>query len=192
MTHEVAWAAGLFEGEGAIWITKRDSLLRIRLSSTDLDVLQRFHAAVGVGYILGPYKPNGSKTPEGRKLIYNWETNRLPEIAEVLDAFRPFLGERRKARMDEVFALYRAAPIKRHSQWTFVDVPCDCGCGGTVSKTSANSSRQRFIWGHGGRGSKDWEGDVMTVTAAATWDSRTHTIQVTGAPTAVIHTGPGK
>ena len=37
-----------------------------------------------------------------------------------------------------------------------------------------------------------WEGDVMTVTAGATWDSRTHTLQVTGAPTAVIHTGPGK
>jgi hypothetical protein len=33
-----------------------------------------------------------------------------------------------------------------------------------------------------------WEGDVMTVTSAATWDSSTHQLQVSGAPTAVIHT----
>lgn len=37
-----------------------------------------------------------------------------------------------------------------------------------------------------------WEGDVLTVTAGATWDDVTHTLKVTGAPTAVIHTGPGK
>ena len=37
-----------------------------------------------------------------------------------------------------------------------------------------------------------WEGDVMTVTSAATWDSATHTLKVTGAPTAVIHTAKNK
>jgi len=37
-----------------------------------------------------------------------------------------------------------------------------------------------------------WEGDVMTVTSAATWDSTTHTLKVVGAPTAVIHTSKNK
>ena len=37
-----------------------------------------------------------------------------------------------------------------------------------------------------------WEGDVMTVAAGATWNSSTHQLQVTGAPTAVIHTAPTK
>jgi hypothetical protein len=37
-----------------------------------------------------------------------------------------------------------------------------------------------------------WEGDVMTVTSAATWDKTTHTLTVSGAPTAVIHTAPAK
>jgi len=37
-----------------------------------------------------------------------------------------------------------------------------------------------------------WEGDVMSVTAAATWDSTTHTVHVVGAPTAVIHTQANK
>jgi hypothetical protein len=37
-----------------------------------------------------------------------------------------------------------------------------------------------------------WEGDVMTVTSAATWDSATHQLKVIGAPTAVIHTASRK
>lgn len=37
-----------------------------------------------------------------------------------------------------------------------------------------------------------WEGDVMTVTAGAEWDTATHSLKVTGAPTAAIHTGPAK
>jgi hypothetical protein len=36
-----------------------------------------------------------------------------------------------------------------------------------------------------------WEGDVFTVSGAAEWDTATHAIKVTGAPTAAVHTGPG-
>ncbi|HLK77194.1 MAG TPA: hypothetical protein VKU77_26530 [Streptosporangiaceae bacterium] len=32
-----------------------------------------------------------------------------------------------------------------------------------------------------------WEGDVMTVTSAATWDRTGHTVRVYGAPTAAVH-----
>lgn len=47
-----------------------------------------------------------------------------------------------------------------------------------------NSSGQDYL--------EYWEGDVMTVTAGATWDSATHTLKVIGAPTAVIHTAANK
>jgi hypothetical protein len=43
-----------------------------------------------------------------------------------------------------------------------------------------NSSGQKYL--------EYWEGDVMTVTSGATWDSATHSLKVMGAPTAVIHT----
>jgi hypothetical protein len=33
-----------------------------------------------------------------------------------------------------------------------------------------------------------WEGDVFTVSGAAEWDTATHSIKVTGAPTAAVHT----
>jgi hypothetical protein len=35
-----------------------------------------------------------------------------------------------------------------------------------------------------------WEGNVMTVTAGAVWDPAKHQVVVSGAPTAVVHTGP--
>jgi hypothetical protein len=47
-----------------------------------------------------------------------------------------------------------------------------------------NSSGQKYL--------EYWEGDVMTVTAPATWDSATHSLNVIGAPTAVIHTAGSK
>lgn len=45
-----------------------------------------------------------------------------------------------------------------------------------------NTSGQKYL--------QYWEGDVMTVAAGAVWDSATHQIKVTGAPTATIHTAP--
>ena len=36
-----------------------------------------------------------------------------------------------------------------------------------------------------------WEGDVMTVASGATWNYAKHSANVTGAPTAVVHTKPG-
>jgi hypothetical protein len=41
---------------------------------------------------------------------------------------------------------------------------------------------------NGGKYLQYWEGDVMTVTALAVWDEATHSLKVTGAPTAAIHT----
>jgi hypothetical protein len=35
-----------------------------------------------------------------------------------------------------------------------------------------------------------WEGQVLTVGGPAEWDAATHSLKVTGAPTAAVHTGP--
>ena len=49
----IAWAAGLFEGEGTI--TRCDGRLHLRMQLTDLEVLERFAEIVGTGKIYGPY-----------------------------------------------------------------------------------------------------------------------------------------
>lgn len=99
---EVAWAAGLFEGEGSIELwqasSKARSYPRACLSSTDEDVVRKWNRIVGGGKVLGPYaRPNH---PSHKPM---WRAVRVGKSAEaVLAAFAPYLGERRTARMNEV------------------------------------------------------------------------------------------
>jgi hypothetical protein len=50
---EIAWAAGLFEGEGSITHVYGRTQLRIHM--TDFEVLERFLEIIGAGRIYGPY-----------------------------------------------------------------------------------------------------------------------------------------
>ena len=100
---EIAWAAGLFEGEGTITSAKRPNgkrHLRLALGSTDEDVVRRFHAAVGVGSVGGPYGPY----VEGRKPHWQWHSA-CRKANQALDLLLPHLGERRVARAEEVRSL---------------------------------------------------------------------------------------
>jgi hypothetical protein len=42
---EIAWAAGLFDGEGSI--TLSDDALHVRMRNTDLELIERFHDIIG-------------------------------------------------------------------------------------------------------------------------------------------------
>jgi hypothetical protein len=66
---EVAWAAGLFEGEGCLTITSGQPVMR--LNSTDEDAPQRFYEIVGAGKVYGPYprKPPRKPVLFGREYV---------------------------------------------------------------------------------------------------------------------------
>jgi hypothetical protein len=51
---EIAWAAGLFEGEGTI--THSDGQLYVRLGNTDQEVIRRFADVFPFGTLYGPYE----------------------------------------------------------------------------------------------------------------------------------------
>lgn len=57
---ELAWAAGLFDGEGCTSLnTKRNGRwygIRLAVAQNSIEVLERFQGAVGVGRVYGPYK----------------------------------------------------------------------------------------------------------------------------------------
>ena len=95
----MAWAAGLFEGEGCIHVA-RDKYGQLSMSSTDRDVLERFCAVVGVGaiYQRAQQKPH-------HKPAWQWGTGRLSDVQHVLGLLRPWLGVRRGAKADDVLAL---------------------------------------------------------------------------------------
>lgn len=107
---EIAWAAGLFEGEGSILVAmKHDrpgkSCPSLSMGSVDRDVLDRF-ARVAGGKVYGPYKGQGRRTPEHYRPIYQWKLTGIERVQAVLREFWPYLGERRQARAADAIASY--------------------------------------------------------------------------------------
>lgn len=102
---KIAWAAGLFEGEGNILArpnkTEANVSLVMQVGMTDLDVLERFHSYVfEIGKINGPY--GGPKKLDGtdRKVCWRWMTMRTEKIILLVELFRPWLGVRRIAQAE--------------------------------------------------------------------------------------------
>lgn len=101
----VAWAAGLFEGEGSAgihWSRPRSNGIRsgspqINIGMTDLEPLQWFKAAVVGGQIAGPYQ----KRP-GNKPIWTWAAEGK-EARRIAALMRPYLSPRRETQFVNTF-----------------------------------------------------------------------------------------
>jgi hypothetical protein len=101
-TTELAWAAGLFDGEGSI--SSRSNArgrewLELELPQSSVrdvpETLSRFHAVVGVGAITGPRVPRNawSRLPQ-----YRWRIAAQSGVAHVLVELWPHLGQVTRAR----------------------------------------------------------------------------------------------
>lgn len=108
---ELAWAGGLFTGEGCVTKLTRASGIYPRLSihMTDLPPLERFQRAVGgLGRINGPYT-NGKGVGGGdNKLRYVWTVNGFETSQAVLAMIWPWICPRRQARAVEILDEYGA------------------------------------------------------------------------------------
>lgn len=109
---EVAWFAGLFEGEGSFEIGK-NGLVRLTIAITDRDVIERVEAMFPTGYISvrpshTPVKSNGGKPRD----IYAWRVSGPGRVRTVIDLMLPLLGERRTARAREVLESIDSRPIR--------------------------------------------------------------------------------
>lgn len=91
--NDLAWAAGIFEGEGTIvtyWPnTMKYPALSLAVSMADEDVVQRFAAVVGTGKV-DELRRRGEK-----KTMYRWKISRRSEVERVLTDLLPYLGQRR-------------------------------------------------------------------------------------------------
>lgn len=108
---EIAWAAGLFEGEGCISHFRRagGEDLQIALVMTDEDVVLRFHEIVNRGKVYGPYHPPSHG--DQRKQFWRWAA--LGDAAhDVLDLLGPWLMSRRALQACEHGVLLEPFPVK--------------------------------------------------------------------------------
>lgn len=108
---EIAWAAGLFEGEGCITISHNSKTAydqpRLKLSMVDVDVVERFAAIVGVGNLCD----QRFKNPKFQKQRC-WYAGARKDVTRVLNMLRPYFGDRRRARCDEVLVVANPVPFE--------------------------------------------------------------------------------
>jgi len=102
---EWAWFAGLFEGEGCISLVSRNSV-NLRINMTDRDVLERVQSLVGGTIVSIP------KEAPQHKPRWVWQVTREDVVRPALARLKPYLMERRGARLAE--AERRLAQVRRH------------------------------------------------------------------------------
>jgi len=88
----LAWLAGLAEGEG--YIGKNKVFFRIRM--TDEDVVRRC-MMFDIGHIRGPVEGDPDRN---HKPLYEWTVTRRQDFIEILLAIYSLLGIRRRAEID--------------------------------------------------------------------------------------------
>lgn len=117
---QLAWAAGLFEGEGCFTSSKPRDLkgncargVGALIKMTDKDVLDKFCSVVGVGNVSGPLKRSESYDKASYKPIYLWQVGSFETVQHVIACLWPWLHSRRKIRIKEVLSVYHANPPQK-------------------------------------------------------------------------------
>ena len=93
----LAWAAGLFEGEGCIFVSKKHRNVSISVKMTDEDSVRRFHSYIGLGKVTGPVpRKNPRWKPYWVWAVYNFEY-----VQAALALLWDGLGQRRQDKAIE-------------------------------------------------------------------------------------------
>lgn len=132
---EAAWLAGLMEGEGYFVLTtkrppRKDGLPSMRQATigvkmTDLDIIERLRTITGVGRLYH----NINTTGLGKKVQHSWVVNKRMDQIALLEIIRPYMGERRGAKIDEVLAHLKENFYKRPPAAYSRICPPGCTCG---------------------------------------------------------------
>ena len=85
--------------------------------------------------------------------MHVWQANGIVDVSRILDAFWPYLGERRRAKANEItFRYFVDGPESRVRQFDadrhLRVIACSCGCGGDVCTFDARGRPRRYMEGH--------------------------------------------
>src|SRR3989441_2361541 len=105
--HELAWAAGFFDGEG--WANRTGRGVQARINQADPDgvpaVLVKFLRIVGVGRVKGP------QIRERRQPLYYWHATSRSDIARLAQLIGPFLCRVTHAELSRTLATRLPDPL---------------------------------------------------------------------------------
>ena len=94
---EIAWLAGLFDGEGCIKWSGRNGVL-LAISMSDPDILHKVKEITGVGQV---YELSDRSLKAGHKPMYEWNIGKKQDVEYLLSSMVFWFGERRKLRAKE-------------------------------------------------------------------------------------------
>lgn len=105
---QLGWLVGIIEGEGCFsytqkyYETKKGSVkyryARIKVTSTDEDVIDSLLALTSVGHKYGPTQPKNSK----HKPVSWWTVTKKEDVLWLINTIEPHLMKRRKERAREL------------------------------------------------------------------------------------------
>jgi hypothetical protein len=99
-SHELAWAAGFFDGEG--WANRSGRGVQSRINQAGLngvpEVLLKFQRIVGVGRLKGPL------LKDGKEPLYYWEATSRPDVSRVAELIGPWLGPIKRGEVEAALA----------------------------------------------------------------------------------------
>lgn len=113
---DIAWLAGIFEGEGCFEIGK-NGMVRLTIAMTDRDVIERIDElfpsnGISVRPSHTPIKGSDGKPRD----IYAWRVSGPDKVTAVIKAILPYLGERRTARANEVLQSIASRPERNRQR----------------------------------------------------------------------------
>jgi hypothetical protein len=106
---DIAWATGLFEGEGTCtvqWNSRMNAAgqrvvykkgrIHLALQMTDWEPVVRFASIIGLGRVFGPYQLASGRAS------WAWHTTRPEEATRAIQLLWPRLSPERKAKIRKV------------------------------------------------------------------------------------------
>ncbi len=127
MSTELAWAAGFFDGEGSVFVSRQKHVRHaaepgrtpgkvypvtspcVSVSQVEPEPLARFARAVGGRKPTGPYKPRGPRSNP----YYRWDAVGRPSVHRVLSLLWPYLSEPKRRQARRVWADLEASRGKK-------------------------------------------------------------------------------
>lgn len=110
-----AWAAGLFDAEGCVSLTRHGSHAGYKVIDGAItqggaagvpEELRRFLSVTAIGKVYGPYEQEGATEP-----IYRWRAETPDKVRRVIHLLLPWLGEVKRRQAFAAFAVIDAQPV---------------------------------------------------------------------------------
>lgn len=144
---DIAWLSGILEGEGSFFITWKVSsggakypAFKIQCNMCDKDIIDRIYDIAKIGLLRGPLPVQKSH----HRPAYSWSVNRRAHIKEILEAIRPYMGERRGERIALILSTMEDhPPMKRWRHGTRQGYEVGCHCADCRAAHAARFRRRR-------------------------------------------------